>query len=232
VHGAPPENDNQQEGGRRSTETPGTILTNSYGSGTETRSHAPGTTTRARTPGVGTFIAYINGGFSTDFAFNATFPRATATTVLGNVTVTDSEAHSYTGNVNYKFDIPNGWWLEPTAGLSYSETFFDGPLAVRGETLLVQGGARIGTEVMWNGVRVQPTFTGLAYSNVLVRVGGIAPVAGAPTDEGQLWVKGAAKLNFLFTDHFSGWVEGNVRGTSGTVDAIGAGVQVGARMTF
>ena len=49
---------------------------------------------------------------------------------------------------------------------------------------------------------------------------------------GQPWGKCAVKLNFLFTNRFTARVEGNVRGTSGTVDAFGYGVQVGARLTF
>jgi hypothetical protein len=85
---------------------------------------------------------------------------------------------------------------------------------------------------MWNGIRVQPTFTGLAYSNVSVDPGGVAVAIPIPTDEGQLWGKGVAKLNFVFNNQFSAFIEGNIRGTNGTVDAIGYGGLVGARIVF
>jgi hypothetical protein len=187
--------------------------------------------TEAKTSGVGTFIAYINGGFSTDFEFNYSSSDSSTTGPLISIS-TETKAYSYSGNIQYKFDWPNGWWIEPTFGFSVTDTHFDIIGAGSGQTTLVQAGARFGTEVMWNGIRVQPTFTGLAYSNVSVDPGGVAVAIPIPTDEGQLWGKGVAKLNFVFNNQFSAFIEGNIRGTNGTADAIGYGGLVGARIVF
>lgn len=185
---------------------------------------------RTTTPSVGTFTAYVNGGFSADFTFLTSWSHTT-TPLLGAPTP-NSTAYSYTGDVQYKFDLATGWWIEPTVGVTFTQTTFDAVGAVHGESTQVQGGARIGTEVLWNGVRVQPTITGLAYSNVHISTGGIVGGVAAGTDEGQVWGKGALKFTFLFTDQFSAFIEGNVRGTSGTVDAIGYGGLIGAQVTF
>jgi len=201
--------------------------------------------TEAKTTGVGTFIAYINGGFSVDFEFNYSSSDSTTnvpgTTVIilgvpfavpGTSFDVDTKAYIYSGNVQYKFDLPNAWWVEPTVGFSVTDTHFDQIGALRGQTTLVQGGARVGTEVMWNGIRVQPTFTGLAYSNVRVDAGGVPVAIPVPTDEGQVWGKGIAKANFIFNNNFSAFIEGNIRGTNGDVDALGYGGMIGARVTF
>jgi len=195
----------------------------------------------AKSSGVGTFIAYINGGFSADFEFNATFTSSNTPSVtiagipvsaLATSISTDTTAYSYSGNVQYKFDLANGWWIEPTIGVSFSESFFSTAGASSAQSTLIQGGARFGTDVRWNGILVQPTFTGIAYSFIHESVGGIPSVVAVPTDEGQLWGRGAAKLNFIFNNNFSAFIEGNIRGTGGTVDAIGYGGLLGARVTF
>jgi hypothetical protein len=210
--------------------------------------------THVHTPGVGSFIAYINGGFSADFSFLAAFsntdtPGTTVATAIGTVgtpgTVIRTDSFSYTGDLNYRFDLPNQWWIEPTVGVTLANTFFDNmPGAPEGRTVTVQGGGRVGTEFMLgNGVKVQPTFTGLAYSNVEEQNGGfsgfIPGVGGgvgtggsSGADKGQVWGKGDAKFNFIFTQQFSAYVEGTIRGTHGTYDALGGSVALGARYVF
>ena len=69
------------------------------------------------------------------------------------------------------------------------------------------------------GVKIQPILLGLIYSNVVEKTGGlpgappvgfalppgVLPVATATgTDKGQIWLKGDAKLNFVFNRYFSG----------------------------
>jgi hypothetical protein len=209
------------------------------------------TGSKVTTPAVGAYIAYINGGFSADFSFLAAFSDTDLGTVspgIGSTIRTD--AYSYTGDLNYRFDIPYAWWIEPTVGVTYANTFFvNEPGAATGEILTWQGGARVGTEwVLANGVKVQPTFTGLAYSNTTEKagglpgaptfvplppgVGGIAGGTAAGTDRGQVWGKGQAKFNFVFNSQFSAYVQGVIRGTNGTLDALGGGVEVGARYVF
>src|SRR4051812_6421744 len=95
-------------------------------------------------------------------------------------------------------------------------------------TTLLQGGARAGTE--WTtayNVRVQPVITGLLYSNV-----DVSQVGGAITDEGQLWGKINGKLNFVFSERSSAYVEAEARGTSGDVETSGYAVRIGVRQIW
>jgi hypothetical protein len=175
---------------------------------------------RTTTQGVGIFTAYVNGGFSADFAFGDTTANMYANAVdLGF----DNRAYSYTANVQYKFDLPNAWWIEPTVGVNFAETRYSNelgfPLLVNGETTTVQGGVRFGTEVTWGGIRIDPTFTGLAYSNVHVVNGGADPLNLTPNAKGEVWGKGVAKLNFVFSDKFSAYIQGDVHGTKGGTGA-------------
>jgi hypothetical protein len=204
------------------------------GSGSETTSAG----TRATTPAVGAYTAYINGPFSADFSFLAAFTDTSAT--AGVTTQTRADAYSYTGDLNYRFDLLNSWWFEPTVGATYGNTFLNVPGAPVGEIVTVQGGARLGNEFdAGNGVKVQSTFFGLAYSNVVESAGGLGLpptltgiASGGGLDKGQVWGKGDAKFNFVFNPHFSAYIEGNIYGTSGTFTALGYGVLGGLRYVF
>jgi hypothetical protein len=190
------------------------------------------------TPGFGLATTYINGGLSLDFIFNSGFSHTDAS-ASGLVSASDTTAYSYSGDFNYRYDYANGWWLEPTVGATYSESYTAGTFG--GHVWTVQGGARFGTEfLMANGVKVQPTFTALAYSNIFEsgsafeQVGGANAnqVVGGGLDQGQLWGKGALKFNFIFSPNFSSYIEGNVRGTNGNLTAVGYGGQMGLRWTW
>jgi hypothetical protein len=150
---------------------------------------------------------------------------------------------------NTSFELGNAWWVEPTVGATYANTFFDTPGAGVGEVFTVQGGGRVGGEfVDATGVKIQPILLGLIYSNVVEKTGGLPgappagfllpPGAGLPvttatgTDKGQIWLKGDAKLNFVFNRYFSGYIEGNVYGTNGNTKALGAGALAGVRWVF
>jgi hypothetical protein len=182
------------------------------------------------TPGVGAAITYLNGGVSADFIFNSGFSHTDGSNL-------NATAYSYSADFNNRWDAPNNWWLEATFGGTHADTYSNG--AAIGQVLTVQGGARVGTEfVLANGVKVQPVFTALAYSNLLESgsqhtipngLNGSTTVSG---DQGQLWGKGSLKLNFTFTPRFSAYIEGNVRGTTGDVTAIGYGGQLGLRWTW
>jgi hypothetical protein len=201
------------------------------------------------TPSVGAFSAYVNGGFSTDFSFLAAFSDSSIPGVAGFASTSEkTDSYSYTGDLQYKFELMNAWWVEPTVGATYANTFFNTPGAGVGEVFTVQGGGRFGTEfVDPTGVKIQPIFLGLIYSNVVEKTGGVAgapPVGLLPsgvglpvttatgTDKGQIWLKGDAKLNFVFNQYFSAYVEGIVYGTHGNLNALGAGALVGARWVF
>jgi len=210
--------------------------------GTYSNTRAAGTDTNS--PGGGAYLAYINGGFSGDFSFLA----LSLSTTGGAAPTPSSDSYSYTGDLQYRYNLPNAWWFEPTVGATYSNTFFNAVGAATGEVLTVQGGARLGTETpLWNGVRVQTTFFGLAYSNVVENTGGLPgapnigivngiPLVGVGTstspDRGQVWGKGDAKFNFVFNQHFSSYVEGAIYGTDGNLRVLGGGVFGGLRYVF
>ena len=200
--------------------------------GTYSGTSAAGANTSS--PGGGAFAAYINGGFSADFSFLG----IASSTTGGAAATPNSDWFSYTGDLNYRFNLPQAWWIEPTVGATYANTFFNAPGAAVGEVVTVQGGARVGTEfVLANGVKVQPTFFGLAYSNVVENniTGAVIGPGFAPLvtgDKGQVWGKGDAKFNFVFNQHFSAYFEGAIYGTNGNLSALGGSVFGGIRYVF
>jgi hypothetical protein len=198
--------------------------------------NADGSTAVVDGPGVGAYAIYVNGGFSTDATFKVDFfelNRTAAGVVDLNLGLTNFViAH----NLNYKVDI-KPWWFEPTVGWSYSSLVWDGASRALGfedgHTIRVQGGIRAGTSFDWNGVTVEPTLTGMAYSDVEIRGGTIALAAGspplAPTDEGKVFGQGIAKLNFVWNRNLSSYLEGEVRGRE---NVLGAAGRLGLRYAF
>jgi hypothetical protein len=162
--------------------------------------------------GAGT-IAYVNGGFSTDFTVNGNWTSSQLAAV-GIAAAPDSSGVSYSPNVQYKFELGNTWFIEPTVGFTYTETY-TGNFDVRtGDSTEVHGGARIGFETVVGGIRVQPQISGAAFSIVSQNgVGGAIGPGGLPipgaggTPTGQVGGRGSGKLNFLWTDAFSSYVE-------------------------
>jgi Autotransporter beta-domain len=202
------------------------------GSGVWSHSFGLDTTTGV---GAGT-IAYINGGFSTDFTVDGTWTR-TRLAAAGIAATPDVSGVSYAPNVQYKFYLPNTWYIEPTVGLTYTQTFTANFGVQTGDSTEVHAGARFGFESMWNTVRVQPSLTLAAFSIVgqSGTGGGVGPTglpiaggAGA-TPTGQVGGRASGKLNFLWTDKFSSFVEAHASTISNT-DAYGA--SGGLRWTF
>jgi hypothetical protein len=198
--------------------------------------NADGSTALVDGPGVGLYAIYVNGGFSTDTTFKVDFfdlnRSAAGVPDLGLRLTNFVTAY----NLNYKFDM-KPWWWEPTVGFSYTSTVWDGASHALGfedgHTVRVQGGVRVGTTFDWNGVAVEPTLTGMAYSDVEIRGGTIAVAAGtpafAPTDEGKVFGQGIAKLNFVWNTHVSSYLEGEVRGRD---NVLGAAGRLGLRYAF
>jgi hypothetical protein len=182
-------------------------------------SHAIGLDTTTSS-GAGT-LAYTNGGFSTDFTANASWTRESLAT-LGIVAPPNTSAISYTWNGQYKFDFANAWFIEPTVGVTYTDMYFGDFGPHMGSSTQVDAGARIGTEWMWNTVKVQPSLTGVAYT--IADESG--PVSG---NKGQLGGRGSGKLNFIWTDHFSSYVEAHASGIAFTSAYGGSG---GLRWTW
>jgi hypothetical protein len=189
------------------------------------------TNTHSSTPGGGLYATYLNGGFSADFSFLANF---TSTSIAGAVVRTDTDSYVATSNFQYKYDVPSqNWWVEPTVGFSYTRQFqhLPGTLFTDGTQTRFQGGVRFGTEWAYGTIKVQPTLMGLAYTDAQVdtpRVFGTLPVV-TPTDDHYLWGKGTGKVNVQWTDKFSTYVEGEVRGRA---DVLGYAGRIAARYTF
>ena len=99
----------------------------------------------------------------------------------------------------------------------------------------MQGGARFGVDLFWNGVRVTTVLTGLAYDDVIVNGGAIENAAFGPVTnlllagEGKLRGQGILAMNFDFGRGLSSFVTANVRGGEGL---FGAGGSAGVRYQF
>lgn len=186
--------------------------------------------------GAGT-IAYTNGGFSTDFTLSGTW-TTTRTPIAGVVTSMDSTGLSYSPNVQYKFDLPNGWFIEPTIGVSYTQSFDASFANQTGDSTEVHGGVRFGTDTTWNGVRVQPSLKLEAFSLVAESgVGGVVLINGVPTAVGtgggvavgEVGGRASGKLNVLWTQNFSSFIEGHGSSVTGLTSY---GTTAGLRWSF
>jgi hypothetical protein len=202
------------------------------GFGTWTTSHSAsqqGVNTRSVTPGGGLYASYINGGFSSDVSviITNTSSRFFAGAVPGAV---DTDSLTMSFNTQYKFDLPSKWWVEPTVGYSATVSNNNVPNTVAGAVRRFQGGARVGTEFTYGTVRLEPTVTGLAYSDVDVEtITANGVTFTGLSDKGYLWGKGIAKLNVVWTDKFSTSFEGEARGRA---DVFAYGARVMARYTW
>jgi Autotransporter beta-domain len=199
-------------------------------------SNAPGTDSSTGV-GAGT-IAYTNGGFSVDFTIDGTWTTSRLA-AAGIITNTDSTGISYAPNVQYKFDLANGFFIEPTVGATYTQTFTSSFGAQTGDSTEVHGGARFGTDTTWNGTRVQPSLKLEAFSIVAqsgistVAVGGTGVttpvVTGSGVATGQVGGRASGKLNILWTPTFSSFIEAHGSGISGLT---AYGTTAGLRWTF
>lgn len=188
------------------------------------------TNTRAKTPGGAFYMAYINGGFSFDFSYTHNWTSTDGTVAGVAFAGADSDSQAFIGNVQYRFDLPQQWWWEPTAGVTYTIVSVDTPGFADGHTWRLQAGARVGTEWAYGAVKVQPSLQGLVFSDVeVVTPGPPGAVIAGPTDEHYVWGKGIGKVNLQWTDKFSTSLEGEVRGRS---DVIGYAGRLMARYTF
>ena len=210
--------------------------------GSGTWAHATGID--STTSGIAGTLVYINGGFSTDFTVGGLWTNASVSS-LGVSTGSNTTSVSYAPNVQYKFELANKVWIEPTVGFTYSTSTSDltglgasipvvpglpnipgigaaGLSSVSGHAWEVHGGARIGTEVLWNnGVRVQPSLEGLAFS----------PFDSSPSSplDNHVGGRGSAKVNFLWNSNFSSYIEGHIVGIENT---SGYGGTLGLRVTW
>jgi len=209
--------------------------------GGETESHisfADGSTLQVTGPSVGLYTVYVNGRFSTDSVSKIDFFDLNTTAVGGVGTPLGMTNYTSAYNVNYKVQMANNWWVEPTVGATYVTNIWDGASKAMGFTdgqdWRGQVGARVGTSYDWNGVKVQPTLTGLVYDDFFVSgntiiAAGFGAGALVPTDEGYLFGQLIGKVDFDWGKGWTSYVEAEVRGRQ---DVLGAAGRVGFRYIF
>ncbi|MCK1391003.1 autotransporter outer membrane beta-barrel domain-containing protein [Bradyrhizobium sp. 1] len=201
------------------------------------------TITDGSIPSTSGTLSYINGGFSADFTTLASWTHNTTNVAVVGV-AGDASGLAYTLNGQYRFDFPYTVWIEPTAGVTYSESYTGNFGTKTGDSTEVHGGARAGFETKWLGYTVQPSISGQYYEIVdasgaagAVVVGGV-PFGGTV---GTYGVRGSGKINVLWTPQLSSYLE--VHGSSITAPKTGlpavggagtsiVGTQAGLRYTW
>jgi Autotransporter beta-domain len=198
--------------------------------------NADGSTSRVEGPGVGIYSVTTKGGLSLDSVTKVDFFSLDRWQTGIPVLTLGLTSWATAGNINYRFYLPQNWWIEPTAGVSFNTIKWDTPSKILGfqdgNTLRVQGGSRVGTSAVWGAYTVEGSLTGLAYSDVVVNGGSIAVAAGAPlvpTDQGKVFGQGIGKIAVIWTPQFSSYVEGEVRGRDGVIGYAG---RLGARLNL
>jgi outer membrane autotransporter protein len=174
------------------------------------RQRATGAKTELNGASVGIYGVYVRGGFSIDFNSKVDFFEVDQDASPS----TDLRNYVTAGNLNYKIYGTGGVWIEPTAGVIYTVSRWgDNFSALDGHTLRVQGGARVGTSFVWHGVTIEPTLTGLLYSDVDIHAGSVGVTTGLslPTDEGRVFKQGILRFNFDYGGGLSTSIEGEVR---------------------
>jgi hypothetical protein len=171
--------------------------------------------------GVGAYMQYVINTLAFSLSVTGTFSEADIEGMAGS---TETDSLIVTGGVSNTFELENSWFVEPSAEFTYSKEFIED--AENGESLQLLGSIRVGTEIESDSVKIEPSVSAVAFSNIHVE-----PDAGT-TDEGQLWLQAIARLDFTFSESLSAHVEGDVRGTRGDVDTTGVGANAGFRLTF
>jgi hypothetical protein len=191
-----------------------------------------GSTAHFRGPLAGGYAVYVKGAFSSDTVFKVDFLDLDTSFVgFTDLGVTN---YSLASNYNYKFDFTT-WWFEPTVGSNWTRTIWNGKAHglhfTDGKQVRLQAGARFGTSFDWNGVKVEPVLTALAYSDVVIEGGTISTVLTPliPDDEGKIFGQLIGKLGFDFGRGFSSYVEGEIRGRE---HVFGAAGRAGLRYAF
>ena len=159
--------------------------------------------------GAGT-LAYTNGGFSADFTTAATWSRPSST-IAAVIAPPNSSSVSYTGNVQYRVDLPYTVYYEPTIGVTYTETYTANFGTRTGDATELHVGGRMGVEWNWIGYKVQPQISGQVFKNVSqsgVLAGAAPGLPGvlAGTDAG-LGARGAVRFNVIWLPNFSSFID-------------------------
>jgi hypothetical protein len=227
-----------------------------FGGQTTTYLAAPtGASATINGPSAGIYLMYFAGDFSADVTYTHAWlinknnnvasvfntsngviplqPGYMATTSVSTTTplATATNFDHVEGNLNYRFNLANNWWFEPTFKASF--LYLTESQGNQDEQIVhLEGGARVGTSFNWGDVKVEPQLAGLVMSDVLVAGGGPFGGPAIETDQGQIWGKGVGKVNFVWTKAFSTCLEAQVYGTGGVENTIGYKFAVEARYKF
>jgi hypothetical protein len=199
-------------------------------------------TTDLTGPSAGVMAAYVRGSFSTDATFKADFltqDQQFTDFAGGAFQVSGSNSirlntYSVASNVNYKIPVNNTWYVQPTAGVIYTDTVYATGAAALGlsntTSTRLQGGAMFGANWTWSTVSINSTLTAIAYSNVSITGGAITQSGfsggSIPTDQGLVYGQFLFANNYDFGRGFSASTGADVRFGNGVV---GVGAKGGLR---
>ncbi|HLK84822.1 MAG TPA: autotransporter outer membrane beta-barrel domain-containing protein [Xanthobacteraceae bacterium] len=121
-------------------------------------------------PSVGVYGTYLTGNWFLDSLFKADL-LSLDIDIPGISQSANPTNYNLATNIGYKFELPNHYYIEPTAGLEYVRTNFDHASALtattaplnNGDALRTRAGARIGAEWVAGSVRVEPSLLALVW---------------------------------------------------------------------
>jgi Autotransporter beta-domain len=178
------------------------------------------TSLRLTGPGIGLYQTFVQGNFSTDLTtkfdflqLTEDFGGGTPSNLLG---LTNA---GVSGNIQYVVKLDKTYFMEPTAGFSFTRTIFDGGAAAIGlqdaSTLRLQLGARWGASWEMNGVSVEASVKTLAYSDVIAQGTALASdfigTGIVPTDQGLLRGLVAPELSICLPENYTVTLTGEAR---------------------
>ena len=138
--------------------------------------------------------------------------------------------------MNYQIPTSAATWVEPTAGFEYTISRYTAGAdqfgLADGSLVRLQGGARLGFESAWNGLRVSTVATGLLYDDVVVSGGALPSAPPNPNilaDQGLLRAEGILTLNVDHGKGVTSFVQADVEGGKGL---FGAGAKAGVRVAW
>jgi hypothetical protein len=164
---------------------------------------------------------------TTESVNGGTLTAVSTSSAAGTVVMMDS----FEGNLRYKFNLDNNWWIEPFGGAVWTYQVESMGFENIG-ALKLQGGARLGTSFMWGSTKVEPTLTAFAYSDVSITGGSVPGGPPIENDQGQVWGKGVGRINFIWSKNFESFIEGSIFGTSGLENVVAYSGTLGIRLKF
>jgi hypothetical protein len=134
-------------------------------------------------PFMGVYYLVTKGGFSTDFTYRHSWYDMKVTNPAAglNNTQFNGQSDNVNGSVSYTFALPNNFFVEPTANLSYTRSNFDNLLVAGGagvlgfnevKSVLGRAGARVGTGFAYGGFNWSPFGIALIQHEFIDSAGG------------------------------------------------------------